>query len=167
MFPTPIVYYGYCVTCKGEIKISVSPEIDQLLIEVVQQAMEIVAQRVKNKYPAIKHYPDWLLHYLATVNPALMLGQGEQEWSNGWSKTRFEIFRRDGFRCVYCGRTVKDGVRLTVDHIVPRSKKGSSAMSNLVTACHICNEGKDDTELTEEEKSLIGTVGKPEKPLTI
>lgn len=51
---------------------------------------------------------------------------------------RFKIFQRDGFRCRYCG----SGDRLTVDHVVPRSKGGANTVDNLVTACAACNAGK-------------------------
>lgn len=52
--------------------------------------------------------------------------------------TRQNIFRRDGHTCQYCG-TPKD---LTLDHVVPRSKKGGSSWTNLVTACKRCNARK-------------------------
>ena len=46
--------------------------------------------------------------------------------------SRRALFARDGWRCVYCGTT--DG-RLTLDHVVPRSKGGESIWENVVTAC--------------------------------
>ncbi len=60
------------------------------------------------------------------------------------TKQRFEILQRDGFRCVYCGREPKDGVKLVVDHVNPFSKGGSGENENLVTSCHECNMGKQD-----------------------
>lgn len=54
---------------------------------------------------------------------------------------RLRILRRDGFRCVYCGRTAADS-RLEVDHIVPRAAGGGHEDTNLVTACRDCNQGK-------------------------
>lgn len=58
---------------------------------------------------------------------------------------RFSVFQRDGFRCVYCGAGAQDGATLHVDHIVPRSKGGQSALENLATACSDCNLGKSAT----------------------
>lgn len=55
---------------------------------------------------------------------------------------RYEVLRRDGFKCVKCGRSAKDGVRLHVDHIVPVSRGGKSVMNNLQTLCEDCNCGK-------------------------
>lgn len=57
---------------------------------------------------------------------------------------RFAVFMRDGFRCVYCGRTIEDGVKLEVDHVYPKSKGGKDTMENLVTSCWECNHGKGD-----------------------
>lgn len=55
---------------------------------------------------------------------------------------RYEVLRRDGFKCVKCGRSAKDGVRLHVDHIVPVSRGGKSVMNNLQTLCEDCNCGE-------------------------
>ena len=56
-------------------------------------------------------------------------------------RLRFEILRRDGHLCRYCGAGAPD-VRLTVAHVVPESLGGSDDPSNLVTACTSCNGGK-------------------------
>lgn len=52
--------------------------------------------------------------------------------------TRQNIFRRDGFRCGYCGTSHN----LTIDHIVPRSQGGDDTWENLITACESCNRRK-------------------------
>ena len=57
---------------------------------------------------------------------------------------RYDILRRDGFRCQICGASQKDGVTLHVDHIVPVSKGGRSVPSNLRTLCERCNMGKSN-----------------------
>ena len=54
--------------------------------------------------------------------------------------TRQNVFKRDDYTCQYCG-THKD---LTLDHVIPRSKRGKSSWSNLVTACKRCNARKGD-----------------------
>lgn len=59
--------------------------------------------------------------------------------------SRQNIFKRDGYQCQYCG-TTKD---LTLDHVLPRSRKGRSSWTNLVTACKSCNSRKGDA-LPEE-----------------
>jgi 5-methylcytosine-specific restriction endonuclease McrA len=54
--------------------------------------------------------------------------------------TRRALFARDGYRCQYCGQTS----HLTVDHVVPRSRGGTSVWENIVTACGPCNLRKAD-----------------------
>lgn len=63
-------------------------------------------------------------------------------------RKRFEILKRDGFRCRYCGRTSAT-VELEVDHIKPRDKGGDDSPHNLATACKACNRGKHAVELDE------------------
>ncbi len=57
---------------------------------------------------------------------------------------RYDVFKRDNFRCVICGASSKHGVRLHVDHIIPIAKGGKSTMDNLQTLCERCNVGKSD-----------------------
>ena len=49
--------------------------------------------------------------------------------------TRFNLFLRDRFRCVYCG----SGRELTFDHVVPRAQGGRTTWENVATACAPCN----------------------------
>lgn len=65
-------------------------------------------------------------------------------------KVRFEVFKRDKFTCVYCGRKAPD-VILEVDHINPVAKGGDNSITNLVTSCIDCNRGKRDIPLEVNE----------------
>jgi len=57
---------------------------------------------------------------------------------------RYDVLKRDNFRCVICGASAETGARLHVDHIIPVSKGGKSEISNLRTLCERCNVGKSD-----------------------
>lgn len=59
-------------------------------------------------------------------------------------RLRYEILRRDGNTCRYCGRTAPD-VPLRIDHVTPVALGGSDDPVNLVTACEDCNSGKSST----------------------
>lgn len=48
------------------------------------------------------------------------------------------VFERDGFRCVYCGGEQS----LQADHVIPLAKGGASVLTNLKTACKLCNMKK-------------------------
>ena len=56
-------------------------------------------------------------------------------------RLRFEILRRDGFTCRYCGAKAPD-VELAVDHVTPKALGGTDDPTNLATACKPCNAGK-------------------------
>ena len=64
---------------------------------------------------------------------------------------RYEVLKRDHFRCRLCGRTADDGVKLHVDHIRPVSKGGKTELDNLRTLCDECNLGKSDKYTPGEE----------------
>jgi 5-methylcytosine-specific restriction endonuclease McrA len=59
---------------------------------------------------------------------------------------RYEVLKRDGGRCVLCGNSKKEGVKLHVDHILPRSKGGKDTLDNLQTLCQPCNLGKGNRD---------------------
>lgn len=68
-------------------------------------------------------------------------------------KLRFEVFKRDGFKCQYCGAH-PPSVILEPDHITPVAEGGTNAMDNLVTACFSCNRGKGARSLNVVPQSL-------------
>ena len=75
--------------------------------------------------------------------------------------SRRALFARDGWRCVYCG----DGSsRLTLDHVVPRSRGGESVWENVVTACGPCNLRKGD-RLLEETHMHLPRLPRPPAPV--
>ena len=64
-------------------------------------------------------------------------------------RIRFEVFKRDGFKCQYCGASAPD-VLLQVDHIKPAAAGGEDDIINLITACAACNAGKRDKPLDDK-----------------
>jgi hypothetical protein len=63
-----------------------------------------------------------------------------------WYAIRLEVFKRDNFTCVYCGKV---GGKLEADHAIPFSKGGEDSMENLVTACRKCNRQKYNKSVEE------------------
>lgn len=58
------------------------------------------------------------------------------------ARLRYAVLRRDGHRCVDCGRGPADGVKLHVDHRVSLANGGATVRENLATTCADCNLGK-------------------------
>ena len=71
--------------------------------------------------------------------------------------TRFNVFLRDGFECVYCGASE----HLTFDHVVPRSKGGRTTWDNIVAACSPCNLRKGGKLLKQTDMHLKKRPGRP------
>ena len=72
---------------------------------------------------------------------ALVMGR-----RRGMLARKRSVHERDRWTCAYCGRRARtslDRAEMTVDHVVPRSRGGSTNdFGNLVTACRPCNGRK-------------------------
>lgn len=55
--------------------------------------------------------------------------------------TRALILKRDNHTCQYCEYS---GPRLTIDHVLPKSRGGQDTWQNLVASCYDCNSCKDN-----------------------
>jgi 5-methylcytosine-specific restriction endonuclease McrA len=75
--------------------------------------------------------------------------------------SRRALFARDGWRCVYCGTT---GGRLTLDHVIPRSRGGDSVWENVVTSCSPCNLRKGN-RLPHEVHMELAQPPRPPAPV--
>jgi hypothetical protein len=58
------------------------------------------------------------------------------------AKVSWAVYRRDGYRCRYCGR---NDMPLTVDHLVLWEERGPWAEENLVSACSKDNKARGRT----------------------
>ena len=75
--------------------------------------------------------------------------------------SRRNIFERDENTCQYC-RKKFDRSELTLDHVVPRSRGGTSTWSNIVLACIKCNMRKGDKLISETSMRLLKPPVKPQ-----
>jgi len=71
------------------------------------------------------------------------------------------ILRRDGFKCAYCGRKLKNKTG-TKDHVVPECQGGPTSWGNLVAACLDCNQRKGGRT---PEQAGMPLLWKPTSPL--
>lgn len=51
------------------------------------------------------------------------------------------IMERDGYKCVLCGKSAEDGVKLEVDHVKAWEDGGRTIYDNGRTVCSDCNKG--------------------------
>jgi 5-methylcytosine-specific restriction endonuclease McrA len=78
--------------------------------------------------------------------------------------SRRALFARDGWQCVYCGAS---SGRLTLDHVIPRSRGGDSVWENVVTSCAPCNLRKGNRLPHEVHMELRHTPRPPAPVLFI
>ena len=74
--------------------------------------------------------------------------------------SRKNIFERDRYTCQYCGERHRRA-DLNLDHVLPKSRGGTSCWENVVLACYTCNSRKDNRLPVEAKMQLLR---KPRKP---
>ena len=78
------------------------------------------------------------------------------------SFSRKKIYERDNYSCQYCGnQRGSKNAKLSIDHIIPKSKGGQSTWENVVAACLKCNNKKSDSLLEDLGWKLLK---KPVRP---
>ena len=101
------------------------------------------ARELRVSYRAMRHmiqkFREWAEHEWPEGYK-----KGKKRARKAWSKVRMQALLRDGGRCQACGKTVQDGVKMTVDHIKPREQYPWLAyeVDNLQVLCADCNRGK-------------------------
>lgn len=82
-------------------------------------------------------------------------------------ETRAWVLERNGYTCQMCGLAAGDPdpfhstrtVRLTMGHILDKSKGGDDSPSNLRAVCTNCNEGLQNTGLPKPDRiHLLGQI---------
>ena len=68
-----------------------------------------------------------------------------------WFELRYEVLKESNGKCSLCGVSAKDGAKLQVDHIKPKSKypELQYEKSNLQVLCGTCNAGKSNKDETD------------------
>jgi 5-methylcytosine-specific restriction endonuclease McrA len=115
---------------------------------------------LKGKAEGLEHDPRRPLHGDLLLPTVIRLLQFVRVPYRPVPLTRRHLFQRDGHCCQYCGRS--DG-RLSVDHIIPRSRGGGDSWENVTTACLPCNVRKGNRTPREAGMPLAR---QPQRPLS-
>lgn len=96
-------------------------------VQVLKQSERIIrtAEGIAIKVPAVMR----LIKLIRTL------------YRNRVPFSKKNILVRDGFKCAYCGIGKE---RLTIDHIIPKSRGGKTTFENCVSSCKSCNNKKGD-----------------------
>ena len=68
---------------------------------------------------------------------------------------REQIFKRDNYRCVMCGKGRHDGIEIQADHIQPKDLDGKAIIENAQTLCATHNFRKKNLKQTETGKKMF------------
>ncbi|HYR96618.1 MAG TPA: HNH endonuclease [Candidatus Binatus sp.] len=144
-------------------------------ITVVRRALSLlyqgIARAVDDQYRTFD-FASWLdlaaeEDSIGLVNrairvPRVILLQGYDRIPRRYVRfSRFNIYSRDQNRCQYCGRQFPRA-ELNLDHVVPRSKGGTSIWDNVVCSCHRCNRLKGGRTPAEAGMRLIRQPRRPQ-----
>lgn len=83
-----------------------------------------------------------------------------RQWDRHVNFSRQNIFFRDNFTCQYCHERFSPH-KLTLEHVLPRSRGGKTNWQNIVASCFPCNQRKRGRTPEEANMKLKK---KPEKP---
>ena len=78
---------------------------------------------------------------------------------------RKNVFWRDKYVCQYCAKKFSYG-NLTMDHVIPKSKGGHRTWTNIVSACHKCNNKKGNKTLKEVSMNPLNSPEFPNVKIT-
>ncbi len=95
------------------------------------------------KVRILRTYPDWRCRSqrFSMPMPSVVVMTKYIRRSSRVHFTRRNIYLRDRFHCQYCGKHYASE-HLTIDHVIPKSKGGSTSWENVVAACYPCNLDK-------------------------
>ena len=161
------------------------PEVIEKAKEEINQSNLIMGYFRKNTKREIKHpeIVDWVVHEynkrtgkifrdpergirkLAQQGQLIKISKGIYKYDPDFINNRKledftpaqkeEIFKRDNYKCVICGRGRADGVEIQADHIKPKELGGKAEIENGQTLCAQHNFQKKYYKQTETGKRMF------------
>lgn len=107
---------------------------------------------------------DWIraVNFEIEVPRVVRLTTYDRLPKNSVKFNRRNIFLRDGHRCQYCGNRYSSP-RLSLDHVMPKSRGGPDTWENIVCACLDCNVSKGGRTPQEAGMPLLQEPFKPKR----
>lgn len=139
-------------------RVIISKEIQEASGWVAEWARRVRELRDEEGYQILSHKDR------ADLKPGEYLLETDKRrpaFARGISKeTRAVVLDRNGFTCQSCGLAASDPdpfhsdrkVRLTMGHIIDKSKGGSDGPTNLRAICTNCNEGLQNASLPKPDR---------------
>lgn len=124
---------------------------------VEEQYLSLYGKKPRDTWRGIRRlYQEGLLvkvrKGIYKYDPELLQQKVLQEFPD---EIKEQIFRRDGYKCIVCGRGREDGVEIHADHKIPIDKGGTNTVENGQTLCSEHNLLKKNYSQTEFGKRFI------------
>lgn len=129
------------------------------------EIVDWVTDEYKKRTGQVFRDPDRAIRKLSQEGQLIKISKGVYKYDPRFVKNnklkdftstqKEEIFKRDEYKCVVCGRGLKDGVEIHADHIKPRDFGGQSTVSNGQTLCAQHNFQKKNLKQTETGKKMF------------
>ena len=93
----------------------------------------------------VKEHSNWVVRSpsLNFKVPSIVMLRKYHKFSSTIKFSRSNVFLRDMYTCHYC-KNVFEKKYLTIDHVIPKSKGGTTNWENVATSCKSCNIAKAD-----------------------
>nr|BAV59416.1 type II restriction enzyme [Candidatus Endomicrobium sp. MdDo-005] len=129
------------------------------------EVVDRVASTYKKRTNKVPRDPDRAIRKLAQCGFLIKKGKGvyrydpncvfNRELEDFTLKQKRKILKRDGYKCVVCGKSAADGIELQVDHIKPKDLGGKAIIENGQTLCAKHNYRKKNCKQTESGKKMF------------
>src|SRR3989338_103084 len=129
------------------------------------EIVDWVVAKYKGRTGKVFRDPDRAIRKLSQEGQLIKIKKGVYRYDPNFVKDRRlkdftqqqkeAIFKRDGYRCVVCGRGRADGIEIHADHIKPRYLGGESTIDNGQTLCAQHNFQKKNYKQTETGKKMF------------
>jgi 5-methylcytosine-specific restriction endonuclease McrA len=109
-----------------------------------------------------KHAHDWIrtVSFDVQVPRVIRLLRFDKVPKQSTRFNRRNLFARDNHQCQYCSRVFPSN-QLSIDHVLPRSRGGTTTWDNVVACCVRCNTRKGGRTPQEAHMKLMN---KPRRP---
>jgi hypothetical protein len=84
-------------------------------------------------------------------------GKHPADWGGKWIRRekRWQVYERDGFRCVYCQVGLDNPDKMTLEHVEQHSVQQNNDPRNLALACKSCNSSRSEISLEKFMPRLV------------
>lgn len=158
VFSAPRVF---CLLCKGLAEVVHVDDGKYLTLDFEEWREQ---SQLKLEFSLREPHEDWIqaVNFEIEVPRVIRLVKYERVPRNTVKFNRKNVFLRDEHRCQYCGRRFSIQ-RLSLDHVMPRSRGGPDTWENVVCACLSCNVRKGGMTPHEAGMRLLSTPVKPKR----